>query len=85
MDKIIAFLEEGKDIRNCMDQWGTKEIEYTAIFGKSSVRALSVKSMFSSVSRTTQQLSGNWFGTAAITTTMKLLDAVPFQICSVVV
>lgn len=28
MDKFVTFLEEGKDIRNGLDIWSTKEIEY---------------------------------------------------------
>lgn len=28
MDKFIAYLESGKDIRNGMDDWSTKEIDY---------------------------------------------------------
>ena len=28
MDKFIAYLESGKDIRNGMEEWSTKEIDY---------------------------------------------------------
>jgi len=28
MEKILGFLADGKDIRNCMEHWNTKEIEY---------------------------------------------------------
>merc|ERR1719263_24445 len=33
MEKIIAWLEEGKDVKNGMDVWTTKDIEYLNDYG----------------------------------------------------